>query len=79
MLLTFAILGGMGYLIYLWITQERTEWTHPTLSLSEQEKATATCRLEARREVGTKWWSEYQGYIADCLTAKGFTLEEIDG
>ena len=70
----------IGVIYYAFFIYERPKWVwiHRTFSATEQEQVKAECRMEAAREVGTKWWSQYQGYIADCLIAKGFSLEPAD-
>lgn len=56
-------------------------WSHPTLSMAEQEREKAECRMRASETFRNrlKYWTEYHQYEADCLTTKGFMLERFVG
>ena len=77
-----ALLGGLVYYyFFVYEFPPKPVWTHPTLTVSDQEQAKAKCRMRASETFKNRvrYWEEYHQYEADCLTAKGFRRERIDG
>ena len=87
-LVACAVIGGVVYLVYLIVTREpppKAMWVHPTMTPAAQKKAKAECRIAAYEALGSgsgKFGDPVPGnradYIANCLTAKGFSLEQVD-
>ena len=81
-----ALLGGVIY--YLFIVYEpppKPVWVHPTMTLAEQEKAKAACRISAYETIGAGTGSikdpaprHRAVYVGQCLTVKGFQLKQDD-
>ena len=81
-----AILGGIIY--YSFIVREpppKMVWVHPTMTLDEQKKVKAECRIDAYRALGAGTGKvadpnpihRYR-YVSACLTANGFKLKQAD-
>ena len=78
-----GVIVGTG--IYLF-TVERPSfvWTHPTMTLSDQEKAKAECRMAAYEAIGGSRGgimdtsaTDRSDYVATCLTSKGFKWVQV--
>ena len=74
-----ALLGGLIY--YLVAVYEPTKmiWTHPSLSVAEQQRVEAECRMRSVEVLGggLRNWNERHDYVADCKTSRGFESKEV--
>ena len=77
-----AIIGAVIYLF----TVERPSfvWAHPTMTLSDQEKAKAECRMAAYEAIGggrggimDPSVTDRSDYVATCLTSRGFKRVQV--
>ena len=73
--------GGLYYLLFVHEFPQKPVWVHPTMALSDQDKANATCRMRAVEVVGSNNLAPSKitarsNYVEDCLIAKGFVHEE---
>ena len=79
-----ALLGGLIYYFAVVHTTTETAWTHQTLSVAEQARAKAECRMAAYDAIGggrgnfkDPTPAARSHYVSDCLTSKGFVLHEV--
>ena len=79
-----VILGalcGIGYgLTTCVLNRVDMVWVHPTLTLAEQQKVAAECRMRASEAIqGGMSKDPARGrYVEDCLIAQGFTKERVE-
>lgn len=86
-LISTLISALIGYgIYYLAFVHEPTEtvWVHPILSVAEQERAKAECRMAAYDAIGggrgglkDPTPAARSNYVNDCLTSKGFASHEV--
>ena len=82
--LILALIGyGIYYLVFVHEPTE-TVWVHPILSVAEQERAKAECRMAAYDAIGggrgglkDPTPAARSNYVNDCLTSKGFASHEV--
>ena len=79
-----ALLGGLIYYFAVVHTTTETVWTHQTLSVAEQARAKAECRMAAYDAIGggrgnfkDPTPAARSHYVSDCLTSKGFVSHEV--
>ncbi|MCY4555329.1 MAG: hypothetical protein OXF79_02880 [Chloroflexi bacterium] len=66
-------------------TRPEPNWSHPTLSISDQEKTKAECRMAAYDSIGPgsgkvmdSTSSARSVYVANCLIANGFIIKRAN-
>ena len=79
-----ALLGGLIYYFAVVHTTTETVWTHQTLSVAEQARAKAECRMAAYDAIGggrgnfkDPTPAARSHYVSGCLTSKGFVSHEV--
>ena len=81
----FVLVLAGGGVIALLLTIDRPSfvWTHPKLTLNDQEKVLSECRMRAYEAIGEGSVRSYPlrtsaraQYISACLTSEGFELRE---
>lgn len=78
-----AAIGLFYHVIFVSERSPMPIWVHPTMAPAEQMRVEARCRTQAMDAIGP---GDLLGrphdrleYIANCLIAQGFKLQQIDG
>ena len=82
-IIILMMIGGMGYGFSLLDWSGPNEvWTHPTLSVDEQLRVKAECRMRALERFGASHLGSRatgrEQYTSNCLIAEGFTQELVE-